>query len=111
MKRTLLALLALSGCGLPDETEDGVRHDDVTVARQAPLHAARRDLETVHQRSLAAPELAVSLSGLPQEGRVFAVVGMLSCGFLEVGRADGAISAGETTLNIPLEPQTQGHWS
>jgi hypothetical protein len=114
MKRTLIAVLALLGCGNADDLDGVVRRDEsaVTVAHPPRVHQAPRDLPTVHQRAAAPESVGVTLSNLPESGHLFAVVGMLSCGFLEVGRADADVVNGSVSLTIPLQPQTTGEaWS
>jgi hypothetical protein len=116
MKNALAALLLLLGCGLPEAEDDApVQKDEAAVTGNRPQHEwiGHPGLSRVARAQTLQPEtLGVTLTGLPDEGRVFAVVGMLSCGFLEAGRADAALANGKVTLNVPLSPQTTGaQWS
>jgi hypothetical protein len=111
MKRALLAVLMLAGCGLPEDPEGAaiiVQRDAVTT--QSPAHVGYRPAArpSQAQQVSTASTLAVTLTGLPERGHVFATVGMLSCGFLEVGRGEGDLSNGTVNLDITLQPQTSG---
>jgi hypothetical protein len=114
MKHALLAVLVLVGCGLPEDPEGApiIVHRDAITA-ESPAHVAYRPAAqpTLAQRSTSST-LEVTLTGLPERGHVFATVGMLSCGFLEVGRGEGDLSNGTVTLNVALQPQTTGdNWT
>jgi hypothetical protein len=113
MKRTLIAVLALLGCGLPENPNETVDHEQssITVAHPTPVRTVPRDVLTLHERAPAPEALGVTLSGLPQEGHLFASVGQLSCGFWGIGKADASITGGAVTLNIPLDSQVPGSWS
>jgi hypothetical protein len=113
MKHALLAVLMLVGCGLP-ETEDAnfIGRRDGLTATPAAHSAYRPSAQPALARLSASSTLEVTLTGLPARGHVFATVGMLSCGFLEVGRGEGDLSDGTVTLDVTLQPQTSGdNWT
>ncbi|MBK7862383.1 MAG: hypothetical protein IPJ65_27995 [Archangiaceae bacterium] len=110
-----------AGCGLepqesPGSSESSAQAQPVLAATAPPASPIERlvvPAELQHPAQLVragvslAPRLSADISGLPGDGSLRAVAGMLGCGFSEIGGATVSFAGSVAHLDFPLSETGQ----